>query len=285
MLILIYNSMDNKKWLIIIGLLLLLAGAVIFIFSFNKKQLLNKTPSIFEPSSDQKPVIQTPSFQPINLIHWKLTLPINSLENSSKPLEIKQPQLATYQINPWFEMTPDKKGIIFRAPVNAPTTANSNYPRSELREMTDNGTQEFFWSSIKGTHTLFLEESITATPKNKPDVVAGQIHGDDSDLLVVRLEGQKLYLTRGGENLTILDNNYVLGRRFTVKFEVSEGKIATYYNNNSEPVHILEKKVNQAYFKVGVYTQSNCETEELAELCSTDNYGEVIIYQAQITHK
>ena len=151
--------------------------------------------------------------------------------------------------------------------------------------MTADGTEEFFWSSNKGTHTLFLDEAITAAPKNKPDVVAGQIHGDDDDLIVIRLEGQKLFLSRGKSALATLDENYTLGKRFTIKFVAQDGQIMTYYNQSATPVYVLEKKVNLAYFKVGVYTQSNCETEDSANLCSTDNYGEVVIYQIKVTHE
>jgi hypothetical protein len=195
-----------------------------------------------------------------------------------------QPQLATYKLSPWFIVSSDKSSIVFRAPVNAPTTANSGYPRSELREMSSNGSTEAFWSSTTGTSTLFIDEAITATPKNKPDVVAGQIHGDTSDLLVVRLEGQHLFLDRNKTNLFTLDNNYTLGKRFTVKFVVSSGQVAVYYNSSSSPIYTLQKKVKQAYFKVGVYTQSNCQTEGSPDLCSANNYGEVTVYKATVTH-
>lgn len=275
--------MDNKKLLILIGLLLLLFGVIIFIFSLSKKQPEDNIPPVFKPIPKKEQPDQLPS-QSFDLANWKLTLPITSSDDSSEPLEIRQPELDTYQIDPWFKLTPDKKGIIFRAPVNAPTTANSEYPRSELREMTADGKDEIFWSSTKGTHTLLLEEAITAIPKNKQVVVAGQIHGDDSDLLVIRLEGKKLFLARNKDDLVTLDENYALGKRFTVKFVARNGELLTYYNNSPKPVHTLDKKVKQAYFKVGVYTQSNCETEESSNLCSENNYGEVIVYKAEVTH-
>jgi len=122
-------------------------------------------------------------------------------------------------------------------------------------------------------------------PKNKPDVVAGQIHGDDDDLIVVRLEYPKLFLSRGKSNLATLDENYTLGKKFTVRFVASDGKISVYYNDNISPIYTLDKKVEQAYFKAGVYTQSNCETEESPDLCHTENYGEVVIYEIELTHK
>ncbi|KKP68653.1 MAG: Alginate lyase 2 [Candidatus Moranbacteria bacterium GW2011_GWE1_35_17] len=283
-LILSSIDMNSKKYLILIGISLLFIGVALFVFSSDGKQSLDTIPSILKSIPTNKPPSQSssPSF---DLTGWKLTLPLMSSANSKDPLEIRQPELASYQINPWFRATSDKKGFVFRAPVNAPTTANSTYPRSELREMTADGKDEFFWSSKKGTHTLFIEEAITAVPKNKKDVVAGQIHGDDDDLIVIRLEDNKLFLARSKKNLATLDDNYVLGKKFTIKFVAQNGKILTYYNQNPKPIYTLEKKVDQAYFKVGVYTQSNCETEESPNLCSGDNYGEVVIYQLRVTHE
>jgi hypothetical protein len=221
----------------------------------------------------------------LNLTPWKLTLPIETSPGSRKPLEIRQPELATYGRAPWFMPTPDKKGVIFRAPVNAPTTSDSDYPRSELREMSSDGKNEAVWPSIKGVHTLFLDEAITAVPKTKPHVVAGQIHGDDDDLLVIRLEHPVLYIARGKQNVSTLDEQYALGRRFTIKFVARDGKISVYYNGSVAPVYELEKKLNQAYFKAGVYTQSNCDMEGSPSLCAADNYGEVVIYRSIITHE
>ncbi len=275
--------MGGKNFFSIIVFLTLFIGVTILVFTFQTEQQKKETHPVLKPET-KKQSVETFS-RPFELINWKLTLPITTPDNPTEPLEIRQPELATYQVSPWFKLTPDQKGLIFRAPVNAPTTVNSNYPRSELREMTADGKEEIFWSSIKGTHTFFLEEAIMAIPKNKPVVVTAQIHGDDSDLIVIRLEGEKLFLARSKENLATLDDNYLLGRRFNVKFVVKGGEIAVYYNNSATPIHTLAKKVNQAYFKAGVYTQSNCKTEEFPDLCSADNYGEVIIYQAKITHE
>lgn len=221
----------------------------------------------------------------IDLRKWKLTLPVQDPQNPSIPLDIKQPQLAKYRLSPWFDSTADNAGVIFRAPVNASTTKNSDYPRTELREMNSDGTQEEFWPSKNGIHTMIIDEAITAVPKNKPAVVAGQIHGDDDDLLVIRLEDGKLRVTRSKQDLAMLDENYVLGKRFTIKFVASDGKIEVFYNNSATPACTLKKKVDMAYFKAGVYTQSNCETEESPNLCNDSNYGEVIIYKIEVSHK
>lgn len=270
---------------------LVVFGILIFLFT-RKDNILSLVQLPFIPQSSvlspSPPSTCVDSSCPANVLDltpWKLTLPLKSNQDSRKPLEIRQPELASYSRAPWFMPTPDKKGVVFRAPVNAPTTSDSDYPRSELREMSSDGKNEALWPSIRGTHTLFLDEAITAVPQKKPHVVAGQIHGDDDDLLVIRLEYPILYIARGKQNVFTLDENYVLGKRFTIKFVARDGKISAYYNGSREPVYELEKKLNQAYFKAGVYTQSNCDAEASPSLCSADNYGEVIIYRSLVTHE
>lgn len=222
--------------------------------------------------------------QILNLTNWKLTLPTG---NNESPTEIKQPALSNYTNDPWFLVNAEKNGVRFRAPVNGVTTSGSGYPRSELREMTNNGTANASWSTLDGkVHTMTLEQAITAVPQTKKHVVAGQIHDAGDDVIVIRLEYPKLFIDINGADGPVLDSGYTLGKRFTVKFEVSNGQTRIYYNNSTTPSHTLNKNYSGAYFKAGAYTQSNCESDkEGSALCKSDNYGEVVIYKATVTHQ
>lgn len=217
----------------------------------------------------------------IDLQNWKLTIPLG---NSEKPTEIRQPSLNTYVLDPWFVLHPEKTAIIFRAPVSAVTTKGSNYPRSELREMTNNGQTNASWSSTVGRHTMTVEQAITAVPKTKQHVVAGQIHDADDDIIVIRLEYPNLYINVDGKNVYTLDSNYTLGKRFQFSFDVANGKTSVYYNNSSKPVYTLTQTYRGAYFKAGVYTQSNCSKEKSTD-CTPQNLGEVILYGVTVTHQ
>lgn len=238
------------------------------------------------------PELEIPSHPPseypgqlLDLTNWKITLPLPSQNDSDKPLEILQPQLARYVANPWFLLNPEGSGILFRAPVNGTTTSGSSYPRSELREMTSNGLVRASWSSTRGTHTMLIDQAITAVPQTKRHVVAGQIHDSSDDVIVIRLEYPRLYLHVDGKNVLTLDENYVLGERFTVQFVVSGGKTAVYYNGSATPVYTLNKSYSNAYFKAGAYTQSNCSREGSSSLCNASNFGEVVIYQLTVRHE
>ena len=218
--------------------------------------------------------------QMLDLINWKETLPIGS---SGSPTEIKQPALATYTNDPYFKINAICNGVQFRAPVNGVTTSGSSYPRSELREMTSSGTVNASWSTTFGVHTMTIDEAITAVPKTKKHVVAGQIHDSADDVIVIRLEYPKLFIDINGTAGPVLDANYVLGKRFTVQFVAGSGQISIYYNGSTTPAYTLNKSGSGMYFKAGAYTQSNC-TKELSSDCVSTNYGEVMIYSLNVVH-
>jgi hypothetical protein len=82
--------------------------------------------------------------QVLDLTNWKVTLPVDSKGasgSSCDPAEITQPALAGFT-DQWFKVTPDGNAVVFRANIEGCTTSGSSYPRSELREMTSNGSTE-----------------------------------------------------------------------------------------------------------------------------------------------
>jgi len=217
--------------------------------------------------------------QVLDLTNWKETLPTGS---SSKPTEIKQTKLATFSVSPYFYPNATCNGVIFRAPVNGVTTSGSGYPRSELREMANNGTTNASWSTTSGGHSMFIDQAITAVPKAKKHVVAGQVHDSSDDVIVIRLEYPKLFVDINGKTGPTLDANYTLGKRFTVQFIAANGQIKIYYNGNPTPAYTLSKSGSGNYFKAGAYAQSNCSKETV---CSNSNFGEVVIYNLQVKHQ
>lgn len=215
----------------------------------------------------------------LNLTNWKQTLPTGS---KKKPTEIKESALKTFSHDIYFRLNEKCDGVAFRAPVSGVTTSNSGYPRSELREMDSNGSKEAKWSTKSGTHTMMIDQAITAVPKAKKHVVAGQIHDKEDDVMVIRLEHPKLFIDVNGKAGPTLDPNYTLGKRFNVKFVATGGKIKVYYNGSDTPVHTLKKKTTGNYFKAGAYAQSNCSKEKV---CNDSNFGEVVIYKLLVEHQ
>lgn len=213
----------------------------------------------------------------LDLTNWKMTLPTGEDED---PTEITQPDLATFSAKPWFQATGDCDAVRFRAAVDGVTTGGSSYPRAELREMTDGGEEEAGWSTTEGTHTLVVDEAFTALPNDKPHLVGAQIHGGDDDVTVFRLEGSKLYITKGDDSHHhLVTDDYELGTEFEAKFMARNGKIDVYYNGERETTISDDGDTN--YFKAGAYTQANCEN---SDPCGGGNYGEVRISGLKVTH-
>ena len=71
--------------------------------------------------------------------------------------------------NEFFKVTPARDGIVFAANAGGVTTENSDYPRSELREM--NGAEEAAWSNTSGVHVLDVCEAVTEVPPGKPEAL------------------------------------------------------------------------------------------------------------------
>ena len=221
----------------------------------------------------------------LNLTNWKITLPIAG-SSSTSPLEILQPQLATYTIDPWFHLNTAKDGVVFHVNHGGVSTSNSSNPRSELREMANGGKDQASWSSTSGTNTMTIKQKVTHLTDVKPQVVVGQIHNSSDDITVFRMEGNggssaSLYITDGNTTHAYkITDSYTLGTVFTVKFEVAGGTIKYYYNDQLLP-YSQNKSGSGWYFKAGNYLQSNPST---APSESTSAYSEVEIDDLQVTH-
>lgn len=221
--------------------------------------------------------------QVLNLTNWKITIPFDGPDEDTNADEVKQPALATYKDPNYFFVSPAGNSVIFRAHAGGATTGGSGYPRSELRERTNNGTADAGWSAGSGKHTMFIDQRVNKLPAVKQHIVVGQIHGGSDDLTVFRLEGTKLFIDINGSDGPVLTTNYQLGTRFTVKFEVEANKVKYYYNGALVPF-TLNTNVSGAYFKAGAYTQSSCQGDKKVAGESCDAYGEVEIFDVQVTH-
>ena len=241
--------------------------------------------------------------QVLDLSYWKLTLPVNT-ERSGSPDEIKQPELATHQ-DQYFQLNTTKDGVVFTAPANGATTGGSNYPRSELREMTlkDGRITEVSWSSTAGEHSMTSIVAVTELPVQKPHLVIGQIHDSGDDVVVFRVEAPKpgqpgppvLWIKTDEkdpetkESLSkIIDPDFQLNERATIAFSVENGVTQLFYNG--QLVQEIRKNYSGAYFKAGAYTQASCSYSASGyqkEDCSDrDNLpsGQVVIYNLTVCH-
>lgn len=203
---------------------------------------------------------------------WYLTLPTGS---EGSPDTVETEELGSYS-SKWFQLNDSKDGVVFTANTGGATTKNSKYPRSELREMV-NG-EKASWDGRSGTHTMELDEAITKTPSTKPDVIAGQIHGTDDDLILIHLSGSELTVKYDdGKKKAMLDPSYEVGERFRVKIQSADGHVKVWYNGELKadlPVY-----AQTSYFKAGAYVNSNP-----SKGADASDVGQVVIYGVEISH-
>lgn len=218
----------------------------------------------------------------LDLRGWKLNVP-EGIKTPGRSDEYRNPELQTYVNKNWFHANAADDAVVFRATAGGTTTIGSGYPRSELREMTEDGKKNASWGSSAGTHTLFIEQRITHLPLKKPHIVVGQIHDDKDDVIVFRLEKNKLFVKMDDESGPVLDDNYQLGTKFTVMFKVAEDQTECYYNGVLKFTY--PKAFSNAYFKAGAYVQSSCQGKRKVEGESCEAYGEVEICKVWVKHE
>jgi Alginate lyase len=223
------------------------------------------------PASTGQPVSGSLPSQLIDTKNWYLTLPTGKEGN---PDIVEGSTLAGYH-SQYYQLNAAKDGVVFTAGTGGATTSGSQYPRSELREMS--GSQKASWDGRRGRHTMEIVQAITETPGQKPDVIAGQIHATTDDLMQIHLSGQQLRVKYDdGQKFVDLDPNYRLGTMFDVKIESAEGRVKVWYNGQQKAD--LPISSSTSYFKAGVYTNSNPSKGD------GSGEGQVVIRSLDVRH-
>ena len=271
---------------------MIVGGVALLGVACGDNALDNATDSGSDPSGGEGMILDAYSTEKklpselLDLTNWKLTLPINTAALGD-PDEIKQPELTQYTNSNYFKLNTSKDGVVFYAPVDGDSTSGSNYPRSELREMTNQGTEKASWSTHSGIHTMTISQSILELPVTKRHIVAGQIHDKDDDVIMIRLEGTKLFVEAQGTELIpsedpayqYLNENYTLGQPFDIKIVATEGRIKVYFDNQLKVDY--PKVTDGCYFKAGAYTQSNLSKEN----GNANSGGRVVINTLAVQHE
>ncbi len=255
-----------------VDLLLVTIAVAIFASSGCASAPRTEAPAAPGPAQDRS-AVRYPA-DVLDLENWYLTLPTGA---AGDPDTVHQPELATYS-GPDFRLTEAKDGVVLTANAGGATTENSDYPRSELREMS--GTEKASWSNANGTHTLSVRQAVTALPPAKPEVTTAQIHDATSDVLAVRLESTNLiarYEDNGRKNDITLEPAYQLGTPYDLRIVAANGRIEVYYNGTKKAD--IPKSGSEWYFKSGSYLQSNPTKGD-----APDASGAVVLFSLLVTH-
>jgi hypothetical protein len=200
-----------------------------------------------------------------NLSVWELQEPVGS---PGSPTTIPSSELQGangYQDSYFYTDTRDG-AMTFWAPEKGVTTPDSDYARSELRQMNSNGTPADW--SLSGTHTLNATLRVVSVTSN---VCVGQIHlgsgGSSTKPLI------ELYYHSDGDIVAGVENSpsggqtthtvghVSIGKTWSYTLGVSGGQIDLTVNGSTTHYAIPSSfDAYKQYFKAGSYNQSSSDS-------------------------
>ena len=191
----------------------------------------------------------------LEILMWKITYPFAKYNGKPGPQE--DILSADTPDNPWFK---NSLGLyVLRAPSQGGvTTPNSKYARCEFRELDGDGNRAAWNFSGKKYHTLTYEGYIGKIPSVKREVVFGQVHDKDDDVMELILQENKFVIRDGAtQKQKTLIPDYKLGEVFKVEITCRKKVVSVQvvYKGESITHSFRTKMVKGCYFKVGCYQQ------------------------------
>lgn len=186
-----------------------------------------------------------------------------------------------YSQNPEFEMTADRLAVIFRINAGAgKTSANTKFPRTELREFLANGTTRAAWDGRTGSHYMKGRSRITAFSDGRPWICFFQIHDASSDLARVQTEGTAGQTTGldlvcrrtppGGSEIKTVIGSYSINTWINWEMRIDSGRLRVIIDS-ATVLDVTGMGNTGCYFKHGCYLQDN-----VADYGATSaSYGQV----------
>ncbi|EQC42119.1 hypothetical protein SDRG_00959 [Saprolegnia diclina VS20] len=237
----------------------------------------------------------------LNLTRWALDLP-EATPNATEALRLYHPALDTY-VSPAFTVEGD--GVALTTPVDGAHTYNAKYPRVELREVKPNARNASWlrnWDPTQGAsvHELAVTLDVASLPPQHAQTVVAQVKGEKACLMIkvqaASNSGFEIVVVNQfypppHQLLGVLDANYALGRRFSLKLQLHQGRVLIYYKDMMTPAIAapFRDKVDcncrnetsthaLCYFKTGNYLQSNTSFD------APSSTSVVHLYHLQASH-
>lgn len=220
--------------------------------------------------------------QVLDLSNWYITLPVGPERNATN---IFNSQLMSYEHPDYFHVNETGDAVCFSSFSGGSTTKGSFNPRSELRETS--GSKLAWWSMKEGKHTMTFTGSTLTLPTTRPSTVIGQVHRGVDDVIEVRVWIPRRATTpivdvfHDKINYGVLNNNYKLGDKYTIKIVASNGLIEVYYDDLDVPKLTIPSEYETCFFKAGSYIQCNPTMHKAQPNEVTESW----IYALDVTHE
>lgn len=221
--------------------------------------------------------------------NWKLTVPYdvngNDSGNVSNPSDRNNGAEDYFDLIDAAEDHPnnfyvDGDEVVFMAHCGGATTTSSIYPRTELRQLDNDGDDSYF--DLDDYQYLDVTIRVLELPVERPEVNMVQIHGPSDEPLRVEYNtgSNGLHLSvndedDGWENVI----GYSLEDRLRVQVTVNNGQLWLVLTNLEtgevyDDINGYNLTDDTGYFKVGCYLQSSityCEEKNKSESECTDD--------------
>jgi hypothetical protein len=191
---------------------------------------------------------------------WNLGIGFSSGHTDISPTELQN----GYVNSPYYAMNPTGTGVQFQVFLNGGTTsANTKYPRCELREYAvGSTTTKAAWSGSSGHHILRGASKLMHLGPNKPECTLAQMHDAADDTLQIEAFGTSASgpfdwkLRLFGTVVTTLLSAVPLGTEVAWDIDVNNGLLVVKMNGVQKYSGTPGFGSSQ-YFKCPLYPQQN----------------------------
>jgi len=215
-----------------------------------------------------------------SLAIWSLTIPLDD-DGDGFADPVVMPTLRNFEDPDFFHLSPTRDSIIFKARSDGAKAENAAHPSCLLRELKRSSQLPASWSATDGLiHNLTITLAIHRPSGPGAAVVATGIFSDDEDVITLRLDDEKLLLTRAGMEPLVLEDGYVPGTLFDFMLIVEDGRVRAFYKGAALEAWSLQR--DNLHFRAG------CEVRLPAPPGGGNRerwLGEVEIQKLYVTHK
>lgn len=240
----------------------------------------------------------TPPKDILDLHQWSLTIPVDPAGGTSGTADtVTTSELLAGYTSQWFYGTEDS-GVAFWAPVNGARTPNSQYARSELRELVDPANDSVNWF-VGDDATMTATVAVNRVPLSNGNakVIVGKIvqySADDPDTnflmhLIYHVHANtcaaELYAlvdqspngTSQPEHYTLIDDGLLLNHPFSYTIAVHQGVLTISSGSHTQTVQI-----NSAWNNLPVYFRAGAGLNTSG--ADANDGAAVTIFSLSVTH-
>lgn len=211
---------------------------------------------------------------------WSLTIPLDD-DGDGFADEVLMPTLRNFEDPDFFHLSATRDSIVFKVRGDGAKSENSAYSSCLLRELNRNSQIPASWSATDGlSHNLTITLAVHRAPGPDTAFVAAGIFSENEDVITLRLEGEKLLLTRAGMEPLTLEESYVPGILFDLMLIVDDGRVRVFYKGESLEAWPLER--DNLHFRAGCEVRRMSESSDESE---SGRIGEVEIQKLYVVHK